>query len=93
MAAQELAWVFQHGVCPEAEAYRHIFDYPRMVELSVRTRLRARFEKGAIQGLEALSGSSLQIWFDITYPTPPVLAAQKVAGAIYLTATLNFQMS
>ncbi|KAG6365888.1 hypothetical protein INS49_000064 [Diaporthe citri] len=76
LAAKELAWVFQHGVCREAEARRHIFDYPMMVELSVRMRLRARFAKGAMQGLEALSGSALQVWFDITYPTPPVLAAQ-----------------
>lgn len=73
LAARELAWVFQHGVCPEAEAHRHIFDHPRLVELSVRFKLGAKFEEGAVHGLEALSGSVLQIWFDITYPTPPVL--------------------
>lgn len=75
LAAQELTSVRQNGLHPKFEAHGYFLDSLDMVEISVRMNLRARLEKGAIQGLEVLSGSTLQIWFDLTYPTPPVLAA------------------
>lgn len=80
MAKWQQGLVRMHGLPPEAATYRHFLQEHEIIELAVRMGLRKELEEVALELPGNWMSLAQDIWFDLTYPTPPMATPQSNPG-------------